>query len=95
MAYIAVDVLGKYSEMSWGLHYALTIKCMFTSFVEIILIKDKKAETVITAYLKYVYTDKGGAKFIFNRKRWWILKWSDVSHCRSVGLHKIYLTLLT
>ena len=64
MVYTAMDLLGKYSETSWGHHYALTIICKLTSFVEVIPIEDKKTEAIIIAYLKYVYTDKGGSKFI-------------------------------
>ena len=64
VAYIAVDLLGEYSKMSRGHCYALTIICVLTSFVEVILIEDKKTETVIKAYLKYMYADKGGSKFI-------------------------------
>ena len=45
-------------------HYALTVICMLRSFVEVIPIEDKKTETVIKAYIKYVYADKGGSKFI-------------------------------
>ena len=63
MTYIAMD-LYIYSKTSQGHHYALTIICMITSFVEVIPIGDKKNETVIKSYLKYVYTDKGGSKFI-------------------------------
>ena len=37
---------------------------MLTSFVNLIPIKDKKTETVINAYIKYTYADKGGSKFI-------------------------------
>ena len=37
---------------------------MLTSFVEVIPIEDKKTETVIKVYLKYVYADNGGSKFI-------------------------------
>ena len=37
---------------------------MLTSFVEVIPIEDKRTETIIKAYLKYVYTDKGRSKFI-------------------------------
>ena len=64
MAYIAKDLLGDYSETSQCHCYGLTIICMLTSFVEVIPIEDKKTETVIKAYLKYVYADKGGSKFI-------------------------------
>ena len=51
IAYIAMDLLGEYSKMSQGHHYALTIICMLMSFVEVILgIGYKKNETVIKAY---------------------------------------------
>ena len=59
MAYIAMDLLGEYSVTSQGHCYALTIICMLSSFVEVIPIEDKKTETVIKAYLKYMYADKG------------------------------------
>ena len=49
MACIAMDLLGEYSEMTQGHHYALTVICMLTSFVEVIPIEDKMAETVIKA----------------------------------------------
>ena len=64
MAYIAMDLLGEYSETSQGHCYALTIICMLMSYVEVILTEDKKTEMVIKVYLKYIYTDKGGWKFI-------------------------------
>ena len=37
---------------------------MHTSFVEAISIQDKRTESVIKAYIKNVYTYKGGSKFI-------------------------------
>ena len=39
---------------------------MLTSFVNIIPIKEKKTEMVINAYIKYIYADKGGSKFILS-----------------------------
>ena len=41
---------------------------MFMSFVEVILIEDKKTETVKKAYLKYMYADKGASKFILTER---------------------------
>ena len=64
MTYITMDLPGEYSETSQGHHYALTVICILTSFVDVIPIEDKKTDTVIKAYLKYVYADKGGSKFI-------------------------------
>ena len=40
--------------------------CMLTSFVSIVPIKDKKTETMINAYIKYIYADKGGSQFILS-----------------------------
>ena len=59
-----IDLLGEYSETSLGHCYALTIIYMLTSFVEVILIEKKKNDTAIKDYLKFVYADKGGSKFI-------------------------------
>ena len=64
MACIAMDLLGEYSKMTKGHHYALTVICMLTSFVEVIPIEDKMTETVIKAYIKYMHADKGESKFI-------------------------------
>ena len=66
MSFITMDLLVKYPETENGNHYALTIICMLTSFVNIIPIKDKKTETVINPYIKYTYADKGGSKFILS-----------------------------
>ena len=62
MECISMDLLGQYSEMTWGHCSALTVICMLTSFVEVIPIEDKKTETFIKAYTKYVYSDNGGSK---------------------------------
>ena len=61
-----MDLLGKYPEMENCNCYALTIICMLTSFVSIVPIKDKKTETMINAYIKYIYADKGRSQFILS-----------------------------
>ena len=43
---------------------SLTIICMLMSFVEVIPIENKRTDTVIKAYLGYIYADKVGSKFI-------------------------------
>ena len=60
-----MDLLGEYPENKNGNHYVLVI-CMLISFVNIIPIKDKKTETVIKAYIEYIYADKGRSKFILS-----------------------------
>ena len=64
MTYITMHLLGEYSEKSRGHCYALTTIYMLKSFVEVIPIEDKRTDRVIKAYLKYIYADKGGSKFI-------------------------------
>ena len=54
MSFIAMDLLGKYPEVENGYQYTLTVVCMLTSFVSIVPIKEKKTETVINAYIKYI-----------------------------------------
>ena len=59
MSLIGMELLGEYPEFKNGNCYALTVICILTSFVNIIPIKDKKTETVINAYIKYIYAYKG------------------------------------
>ena len=66
MSLIVVDLLDEYPEMESGNCYALTVICMLTSFVSLVPIKDKKTETMINAYIKYIYTDKGGLHCILS-----------------------------
>ena len=39
---------------------------MLTLFLSIIPIKDKKTESVINAYIKYIYENNGRSKFILS-----------------------------
>ena len=66
MSFIAVDLLSEYPETEKGNCYALFIICMLMSFVSIVSIKNRKAETVINAYIKYIYIDKGRLQFILS-----------------------------
>ena len=66
MSFIAIDLLGEYLEMENGNYYALTVICMLTSFASIIPIKDKKTETVINGYIKYIFANKSGSKCILS-----------------------------
>ena len=59
MSFIAMDLLGEYSQAENGNCYTLTVICMLTPFVKIIPFKDKKTEMAINAYIKYIYADKG------------------------------------
>ena len=87
MSFIVMFLLGKYPKTENGNHYALTVICMLTSFVSIVPIEDKKTETVINAYIRYIYADKGGSQFILS-----LLKTNkDSSMCTP---HHIHHTLI-
>ena len=63
---------------------------MLTSFVELIPIEDKKTETVIKAYIKYVYTDKGGFNFILTDRGGEFLSEAMSYIADQLGLTKVY-----
>ena len=61
-----MDLLGPYNAMKDGNQYVLTVICMLTNYVFMVLIKTKTTENVINAYLKHVYFTLGGSKYILN-----------------------------
>ena len=61
-----MDLLGPYSKTERGNQYVLTIICMLTNYVFMILIKTKTTLKVLNAYLKYVYAPIGGSKYILS-----------------------------
>ena len=64
MAFIHVDLLGPYSEMENENQYVLTIICMLTNYVFMVLIKTKATKDIINTYLKHVYATFGSSKCI-------------------------------
>ena len=66
MSFIVMDLLGEYPETENSTRYALTIICMLISFISIVPIKDKKTETLINAYIKYIYADKDRSQLILS-----------------------------
>ena len=90
MSFIAIDLLGEYPGMENGNHYALTVICMLTSFVSIIPIKDKKTETVINTYIKYIYADKDGSKFILSDNGKEFFSASVAYTVHQLGFTKVY-----
>ena len=76
--------------MENGNFYALTIIYMLTLFVNIIPIKDKKTETVINAYIKYIYADKGGSKFILSNNGKEFCSASMAYIAYQLGFTKVY-----
>ena len=62
MKFISVDLIGEFHPPSMkGNRYALTVICMFTGYTFCIPIPNKKAETVLKAYMNHVYCKYGGS----------------------------------
>ena len=62
MKFISMDLIGEFHPpSSKGNRYALTVICMFTGYTFCIPIPNKKAETVLKAYMDHVYCKYGGS----------------------------------
>ena len=62
MKFISMDLIGEFHPpSSKGNRYALTVICMFTGYTFCIPLPDKKAETVLKAYMDHVYCKHGGS----------------------------------
>ena len=62
MRFISMDLIGEFHPpSSKGNRYALTVICMFTGYTFCIPIPNKKAETVLKAYMNHVYCKYGGS----------------------------------
>ena len=62
MKFISMDLIGEFHPpSSKGNKYALTVICMFTGYTFCIPIPNKKAETVLKAYMNHVYCKYGGS----------------------------------
>ena len=62
MRFISMDLIGEFHPPSLkGNRYALTVICMFTGYTFCIPIPNKKAETVMKAYMNHVYCKYGGS----------------------------------
>ena len=62
MKFISMDLIGKFHPpTSKGNRYALTVICLFTGYTFCIPIPNKKAETVLKAYMNHVYCKNGGS----------------------------------
>ena len=72
-----------------------SLSCMLMSFVEVIPIEDKKTDTVIKAYIKYTYADKGGSKFILTDRGGEFSSEAMSYIAEQLGFISLYITLLT
>ena len=62
MKFISMDLIGEFHPpSSKGNRYAFTVICMFTGYTICIPIPNKKAETVLKAYMDHVYCKYGGS----------------------------------
>ena len=62
MKFISMDLIGEFHPPSTkGNRYALMVICMFTGYTFCIPIPNKKAETVLKAYMDHVYCKYGGS----------------------------------
>ena len=68
MDFISMDLIGEFHPppTDEGHRYALTVICMLTGFTWCIPIKDKKAPTIIKAYMNEVYYKYGGSRKILS-----------------------------
>ena len=65
-SYIAMDLIGPFETTNNGATRCLTCMCLLTGFLFTVPIPDKRAETVINAYLRNVYSITGGSKYILS-----------------------------
>ena len=64
MKFISMDLIGEFHPpSSKGNRYALTVICTFTGYTFCIPLPDKKAETVLKAYMNHVANMEAHSKF--------------------------------
>ena len=63
-----MDSFGPYEESEKGNQYPLTVICMLTNYVFMILIRLKSPGGVIKAYLIGTYSTFGGSKYILSHR---------------------------
>ena len=68
MASIAMDLLGPFLPTSRGNERILSCMDLLTHYLYLVPIKDKQAETVITAYTENIYMEVGGSHTLLSDK---------------------------
>ena len=61
MANIAIDLLGPFLPTSRGNERILSCMDLLTNYLYLVPVKDKQAQTIITAYTENIYTEAGGS----------------------------------
>ena len=66
MANIAIDLLGPYLPTSRGNERILSCMDLLTHYLYLVPIKNKKADTIVTAYTENIYTEARGSHTILS-----------------------------
>ena len=66
MANIAIDLLGPYLPTSRGNERILSCMDLLTHYLFLVPVKDKQAETIISAYTENIYSEAGGSHTILS-----------------------------
>ena len=66
MANIAINLLYPYLPTSRGNEQILSCIDLLTHYLYLVPIKDKQAETIVTAYTENIYTEAGGSHTILS-----------------------------
>ena len=66
MANIAIDLLGPFLPTSRGNERILSCMDLLTHYLYLVPVKDKQAQTIITAYTENIYTEAGGSHTILS-----------------------------
>ena len=64
MYHLYKDLISPFPQSEDGNSYCLTICCVVTDYLFCLPIPNKEAETVVQAYLKYIYSLFGGSKVL-------------------------------
>ena len=87
MQFICMDIVGPISPVSSkGNRFRLTVMDMLTGYMMAVAIPNKSAETVVKAYIDYIYSIFGGSEFrndVFDKV------------CDKLGIKRVYSLVYT
>ena len=90
MAGLAIDTIGHLPITSTGNRWALTSICLHTSYVFVILMKEKSVENFVQANLSDILANKGGRIVILGNNGREIKKKVLNEACNQVGITKLF-----
>ena len=65
-SHVALDIVGPLETTSCSATQCLTCMCLLTGFLFTVPVTDKRAEMVVNAYLRNIYSITGGSKYILS-----------------------------